>query len=121
MDYLEHHGIKGQKWGVIRTPEQLGHGSSGRKKINETENTHDDYRKARSKKVERMSDQELRESLNRLRMEEEYKKLNPSTVSKGEKTVKAAVATVTTLSAAAVAVITMKNSYDTIHSWFSKS
>ena len=23
--YLEHHGIKGQKWGVIRTPEQLGH------------------------------------------------------------------------------------------------
>lgn len=23
--YLEHHGIKGQKWGVRRTPEQLGH------------------------------------------------------------------------------------------------
>lgn len=23
--YLVHHGIKGQKWGVIRTPEQLGH------------------------------------------------------------------------------------------------
>lgn len=24
-DYLAHHGIKGQKWGVIRTPEELGH------------------------------------------------------------------------------------------------
>lgn len=24
-DYLAHHGIKGQKWGVRRTPEQLGH------------------------------------------------------------------------------------------------
>lgn len=24
-EYLEHHGIKGQKWGVRRTPEQLGH------------------------------------------------------------------------------------------------
>ena len=27
-DYLMHHGIKGQKWGVRRTPEQLGHAVS---------------------------------------------------------------------------------------------
>lgn len=33
-DYLEHHGIKGQKWGVRRTPEQLGHAvSKGRQSI----------------------------------------------------------------------------------------
>ena len=33
-DYLEHHGIKGQKWGVRRTPEQLGHAvSRGRQSI----------------------------------------------------------------------------------------
>lgn len=32
-EYLEHHGIKGQKWGVRRTPEQLGHKvASGAKK-----------------------------------------------------------------------------------------
>lgn len=30
-DYLEQHGIKGQKWGVRRTPEQLGH-KTGKKK-----------------------------------------------------------------------------------------
>ena len=24
-DYIEHHGIKGQRWGVRRSPEQLGH------------------------------------------------------------------------------------------------
>lgn len=24
-DLLQHHGVKGQKWGVRRTPEQLGH------------------------------------------------------------------------------------------------
>ncbi len=27
IDYLEHHGIKGQRWGIRRTPEQLGHRS----------------------------------------------------------------------------------------------
>ena len=26
---LVHHGVKGQKWGVRRTPEQLGHDSTG--------------------------------------------------------------------------------------------
>ena len=30
-DSLEHHGVKGQKWGVIRTPEQLGHEPQGGK------------------------------------------------------------------------------------------
>lgn len=25
LDYLEHYGVKGQRWGVRRTPEQLGH------------------------------------------------------------------------------------------------
>lgn len=24
-EYLEHHGVKGQRWGIRRTPEQLGH------------------------------------------------------------------------------------------------
>lgn len=24
-EFLEHHGIKGQKWSIRRTPEQLGH------------------------------------------------------------------------------------------------
>lgn len=32
-EYLEHHGIEGQKWGIRRTPEQLGHKiASGTKK-----------------------------------------------------------------------------------------
>lgn len=24
-NYLEHYGVKGMRWGIIRTPEQLGH------------------------------------------------------------------------------------------------
>lgn len=31
-DELEHHGVKGQRWGVIRTPEQLGHKPKAKRK-----------------------------------------------------------------------------------------
>lgn len=33
-EFLEHHGIKGQRWGIRRTPEQLGHKVSKLKKKN---------------------------------------------------------------------------------------
>ena len=53
---LQHHGIKGMRWGV-------------RKK----RTTHADYQKAHSKKsVQEMSDKELRERNNRLQMERQY-------------------------------------------------
>lgn len=113
MDYLEHHGIKGQKWGVRRTPAQLGH-----KSITKSEVSEEREKSSHSKNVKNMSDTELRESLKRLRMEEEYKKLNPSTISKGKKIVKTAIATATTLSTVATTAITLRNSYKTIRSWF---
>lgn len=31
-EFLAHHGIKGQKWGIRRTPEELGHKPTGKKK-----------------------------------------------------------------------------------------
>lgn len=34
QEFLEHHGIKGQRWGIRRTPEQLGHKVSKLKKKN---------------------------------------------------------------------------------------
>ena len=33
-EFLEHHGIKGQRWGIRRTPEQLGHKVDKLKKKN---------------------------------------------------------------------------------------
>jgi hypothetical protein len=67
---LSHHGIKGQRWGFRRTPQQL----------------------ARSKSVSDLSDQELQAAVNRLRLEKEFASLSsPSaqaTAKKGESFIK---------------------------------
>lgn len=48
-DYLAHHGIKGQKWGVRRTPEELGHKTKSVKKAktNLVKKAVDSYKKNR--------------------------------------------------------------------------
>lgn len=72
---LYHHGILGMKWGVRRTPEQLGYRS---KKI---------YTPKR-KKVSTMSDAELRSAVLRLQLEKQYKDLTKPQISIGKKIVK---------------------------------
>lgn len=62
---LYHHGIKGQKWGVRRSPEELGY----KKRLSEN-------------KIRSMSDQELNQRINRLQREKQYKDLTRSAVSK---------------------------------------
>lgn len=74
-EFLTHHGIKGQKWGVIRTPQQLGHAvtkkaPSGEKKAPKvigTKTPGKAFRKSTS-----ISDEELQKRINRLNMEERY-------------------------------------------------
>ena len=43
---LYHHGVKGMKWGVRRTPAQLGHKttSSKKKKVVRKVKVHEDYK-----------------------------------------------------------------------------
>ena len=101
---LKHHGVKGQKWGVRRTPQQLGHetNSSGRRQMSDKElkyikknvdtvgsevnnaksRRHSKNKKANDDKIRedlsKMSDKELRDVVNRLNMEERYSQVMSS-------------------------------------------
>lgn len=50
LNELEHYGIKGQKWGVRRTPEQLGHVTEKKRKVSNW------IEKARKKSAKRKKD-----------------------------------------------------------------
>ena len=116
-----HHGIKGQKWGVRHTPEQLGHKTGG-KKTAKKDDSHEDYKKAHdSKDVKKMSDAELRSRLNRLNMEKQYSQMNPSRVERGRRVLNASLKVAGTVAAASTTAITLKNNWSTISGWFGKS
>lgn len=78
---LYHFGIKGMKWGVRRYQNKDGSlTSAGKKRYS------DDYTEAKEiskKSVKEMSNAELRKINERKRLEQEYSRLNPSTIKKG--------------------------------------
>lgn len=83
---LTHYGILGMKWGVRRSKSQLARAKGSSKKSSSDENTSEDYKKAHSSKsVKTMSDRELRDRINRIQMEKQYKQLTSSETSAGRK------------------------------------
>lgn len=97
-DELYHSGRKGQKWGQrlyqykdgSLTP--LGKLRYGKKGSKGKSASKDDKTSSNKKKIEDMSDEELRERINRLNLEQDYRKkmkeINPKTTSKGKEIVK---------------------------------
>lgn len=73
---LYHHGIKGMKWGIRRTPAQLGHRPAK------------PTTSQRKSEMKKMSDTELRNRINRIQMERQYMQLTAPEVSAGKKFVK---------------------------------
>lgn len=90
---LKHWGIKGMKWGVRRyqnkdgslTPAGKKRYSDGSTSSSSTSKFSQTSQQPKKKTVSEMSDQEIRDAVNRLRLEQDYAKLNPEKVSRGKK------------------------------------
>lgn len=103
---IEHHGIKGQRWGIRRTLAQLGHlVKTGYKKTTSSLKEASDKRKkkiaekkaaaaAKPKSLQEMSDAEIRKCIDRMQLEKQYKglyrELHPKQIAAGEKFMKSA-------------------------------
>lgn len=76
------------KWGVRRTPEQLGHrikkAFSPKKKV-ETKPVSQPQSQQKRRSVKDMSDEELRKIINRIELERKYSQLTTQQTSKGKK------------------------------------
>lgn len=84
---LYHHGILGMKWGVRRTPEQLGHRTA--KSRDKTHVSNPDKKKKReiktaSKNRRLLSEQDLRSRIERLKLEKQLKELTREEVEPGK-------------------------------------
>lgn len=90
-DVLIHHGVKGMKWGVRRSQAALDR-AAGR-------TSSSDYREAsrlKKKPVNSLSNKELRALNERMNLEQNYNRLNPSKVARGKNVAKGVLAAATT-------------------------
>ena len=94
-DELMHYGVPGMKWGVRRTPAQLGRKKTssskslfGKKKSKAKAKTKSESSKKETapkpKTVKEMSDEELNAAIRRMQLEQTYASLSPQKVSTGK-------------------------------------
>lgn len=83
--YLAHYGIKGMKWGVRRYQNKDGSlTAAGKKRYSEDFNTAYNLKR---KGPDQLSNNELRKLNERMQLEQNYRKLNPTAIEQGIKIV----------------------------------
>lgn len=113
---LYHYGVLGMKWGVRRNRSNTSSSSKSKRTT-----IHDDYKEAHSKKnVKSMSDNELRKRINRIQMEQQYSKLNPSKVDKGKQYINGIIKAGTTVATITTTGLTIYNNMDKINKLINK-
>lgn len=98
FEYIEHHGVKGQKWGVRK---KRGDRSAFKKS--------GDAKKAgelKRKPASSLTNKQLKAANERINLEQQFKRLNPTRVSSGKKAATELLATI----GIGVAVFNMVNS-----------
>jgi len=84
-NFLEHHGVKGMKWGTRRSKKQL-------ERAAKQSPEHKNVRALKGKKSSELSNQELKAINERLNLEQNFHRLNPTTVQRGHNAVKGVLA-----------------------------
>jgi hypothetical protein len=84
-DFLEHHGVKGQKWGIRHTPVSK---ARAKKATHKPVSEHEKVAALRHVPVWALTDDEIRRVNNRLQLESQFYKLNPTKVHQGRQQVK---------------------------------
>lgn len=87
---LEHHGTKGMRWGVRKRRSEAARAA----KFGPQAPEHARARELKKKPLSRLSNEELKELNTRTNLEQSYRKMNPSTIKKGENLAKGLLSTV---------------------------
>lgn len=92
-DVLEHHGVRGMRWGVRRS-----RSSASSPKVSK-KFTSSDFKKTqelRRRKPRQLSNKQLQDINQRMNLEQNFRRMNPNTVTKGHNHVKSLLAIATT-------------------------